>query len=142
MSNKNTTDMSYFRLSLIQLLRESYPELLSNNEFISSRSEAAAEIYEHSNDQFNAIEYASEVLFRDLHFSKHDTLITILWNEFTDTVPQSSAKELAVELLLECESVFAKYALSDDFAYSPEFDLLYTELTGTISIYFEEYGLQ
>ena len=142
MSNKNTTDISYFRLSLIQFLRESHPELSSDNEFISSRSEAATETYEqairNSNDQFNAVEYANEVLFRDLHFSKHDTLVTILWNEFVDTVPQSSAKEL----LTECESVFAKYALSDDFAYSPEFDLLYTELTGTISIYFDEHGLQ
>ena len=146
MSSKNTTDISYFRLSLIQFLHESHPELSSNNKFISSRSEAAAEIYEQTikngNDQFNAVEYANEVLFRDLHFSKHDTLVTILWNEFADTVPQSSAKELAVELLPECETIFAKYTLSNDFAYSPEFDLLYTELTGKISIYFDEHGLQ
>jgi Domain of unknown function (DUF1896). len=145
MSNKNKADISYFRLSLIQFLQESHPELSSDNEFISSRSETASEIYEQAikngNDQFNAIEYANEVLFRDLHFSKHDTLVTIFWNEFADTIPQSSAKELAIKLLPECESVFAKYPLSDDFAYSPEFDLLYTELTGTISIYFEEYGL-
>ena len=146
MSSKNTTDISYFRLSLIQFLHESHPEFSSNNEFISSRSEAAAEIYEQTikngNEQINAVEYANEVLFRDLHFSKHDTLVTILWNEFVDTVPQSSAKELAIKLLSECEYVFAKYALSDDFAYSLEFDLLYTELTGTISIYFDEHGLQ
>ena len=146
MSSKNMPDISYFRLSLIQFLRESYPALFSNNEFISSRSEAATEIYEQAikngSDQLNAVEYANEVLFRDLHFSKHDTLVTILWNEFADIVPQSSAKELAVKLLPECETIFAKYALSDDFAYSPEFDLLYTELTGTISIYFEEHGLQ
>ena len=145
MSSKNTPDISYFRLSLIQFLRESYPELSSNDELIFSRSEAAAEIYEQTikngNDQFNAVEYANEVLFRDLHFSKHDTLVTIFWNEFADTVQQSSARKLAVKLLPECEPVFAKYALSDDFAYSAEFDLLYTELTGTISIYFEEYGL-
>jgi Domain of unknown function (DUF1896). len=146
MSSKNTTGISYFRLSLIQFLQESHPELVSNDKFISSRSETAAETYEQAirngNDQFNAVEYANEVLFRDLHFSKHDTLVTIFWNEFADTVPQSSAKELAIKLLPECETVFAKYALSDDFAYSAEFDLLYTELTGTTSIYFEEYGLQ
>ena len=146
MSSKNKADISYFKLSLIQFIRESHPKLSSNNEFISSRSEAATEIYEQAikngNDQFNAVEYANEVLFRDLHFSKHDTLVTILWNEFVDTVPQSSAKKLAIKLLPECESVFAKYVLSDDFAYSLKFDLLYTELTGTISIYLEEYGLQ
>ncbi|OAV65181.1 hypothetical protein Barb4_03540 [Bacteroidales bacterium Barb4] len=38
--------------------------------------------------------------------------------------------------------VFAKYPLSDDFAYEPEFELLYTELTGTISIYLEEHEFQ
>ena len=146
MSSKNATDISYFKLSLIQFLRESHPEFSSNSEFISSRSEAATEIYEQAikngNEQINAVEYANEVLFRDLHFSKHDTLVTILWNEFADTVPQSSAKELAVKFLPECELVFVKYALSDDFAYSLEFDLLYTELTGTISIYFTKNGLQ
>ena len=34
------------------------------------------------------------------------------------------------------------YDLSDDnFALSPEYDLLYTELTGAVILYIEEYGV-
>jgi hypothetical protein len=45
-------------------------------------------------------------------------------------------------LLPECESVFAKYPLSDGFACEPEYDLLYTELTGAIAMYLESHELQ
>jgi hypothetical protein len=76
-------------------------------------------------------------LFFGLHFSKHDTLKNILWNEFFNEVPEKNAVILAIGLLPECEAVFAKYPLSDDFAYSPEYELLYTELTGTILICLE-----
>lgn len=56
--------------------------------------------------------------------------INIIWNEFVDMVPQSSARELAIKLQPFVEPVFAKYLLSDDFAYSAEYEQLYTELTG------------
>ena len=51
-------------------------------------------------------------------------------------------RPFALKMLPVCEPVFAGYALTDDFAYSPEFELLYTELTGTIAIWVEENGLQ
>ncbi|MDR2534099.1 MAG: DUF1896 domain-containing protein, partial [Tannerellaceae bacterium] len=41
----------------------------------------------------------------------------------------------------ECETVFSQYSLSDGFAYEPEYDLLYTELTGTIALYLESHEL-
>jgi hypothetical protein len=77
-----------------------------------------------------------------LHFSKHDTLVNILWNEFADVVPEDDAKSWAIRLFPECEPVFAEYPLTDDFAYEPAYELLYTELTGIIAIYFEEHGIQ
>ena len=40
-----------------------------------------------------------------------------------------------------CETVFANYKLTDDFIETAEYNLLYTELTGTIQIYIEEHGL-
>ena len=86
-------------------------------------------------------EIANKVLFANLHFSKYDTIVTILWNEFEDEVPQGSAKALAFQLLPVCEEVFVKYPLSDDFAFEPEFDNLYTELTGTILIWLDEHGV-
>ena len=67
---------------------------------------------------------------------------TVLWNEFSDEVPQGSAKTLAVQLLPVCEEVFAKYPLSDDFQFEPAFDNLYTEITGTILIWLDENGIQ
>lgn len=51
-------------------------------------------------------------------------------------------KPFALKMFPVCESVFLKYELTDDFAYCHEFDELYTEITGTISIWIEENGLQ
>ncbi|OAV75569.1 hypothetical protein Barb7_00800 [Bacteroidales bacterium Barb7] len=138
--------LAMHRLSLMFHLHESYPEISGDAAFVIARCDLAAEAYEKAikagYSSFEATELEQEVLFQDLHFSKHDTLVNILWNEFSDVVPQGTAKSLAIKLLPECEMVFAKYPLSDDFAYEPEFELLYTELTGTIAIYFEEHELQ
>jgi len=147
MSNKNhALDISYFRLLLMVFLKESHPERLKDNRFILSRAEAATEVYEQSvrngDTPEEAAECANNVLFDGLHFSKHDTLVNILWNEFASEVPEDEARETAIKLLPECESVFSRYTLSDDFAYEPEYELLYTELTGTIAMYFESRELQ
>jgi len=145
-SNNNIPDLSFYRLSLMDFLRESHPEKLSDNRFISARSEAAAETYVQAvltgSTDTEADNLAHRVLFDGLHFSKHDTIVNILWNEFSNDVPEEDAKEFAIKLLPECESVFNKYPLSDDFIYEPEYDLLYTELTGTIAIYIESHELQ
>jgi hypothetical protein len=46
MNDKNAIpDISYFRLSLTDFLRESFPELLIDKAFIAARSEAATETY-------------------------------------------------------------------------------------------------
>jgi len=145
-TQKNIPDMSFYRLLLIDFLRESHPELLNDERFINARSDSAAETYEKAvqsgSNNVEANEMAHEILFQGLHFSKHDTLVNILWNEFSAELKEADAKALAIKLLPDCENVFFKYYLSDDFAYEPEYDLLYTELTGTIAIYLDKYGLQ
>ena len=144
--NNHAPDISYFRLSLLAFLTESHPERLQDNRFIISITDAATAAYEQAilngDTPENAIEQANAVLFNGLHFSKHDTLINIIWNEFADEIPEDQAKEMAIKLLPECETVFAGYPLSDTFAYEPEYELLYTELTGTIALYLESYELQ
>jgi hypothetical protein len=46
MNGKNAIpDISYFRLSLTDFLRESFPELLIDKTFIAARNEAATETY-------------------------------------------------------------------------------------------------
>jgi hypothetical protein len=147
MNSKNKShapDISYFRLSLTAFLRESHPERLKDNRFIIACTDAATETYEQAirsgDTPMRAIEQANAFLFRGLHFSKYDTLRNILWNEFPDEVPEDEAGELAIKLLPECEPVFAGYPLSDGFAYEPEYELLYTELTGTIALYLESHN--
>jgi hypothetical protein len=142
----NPADISYFRLSLMELLRESFPELVTDEKFINARTQAALDIYEdiikNGGNHLEAEHWANETLFGKLHFSKHDTLKNILWDEFSNQVPEDEAKDFAIRLLPECEEVFAQYPLTDDFEYSPEYDLLYTELTGTIALYLESNGIQ
>ena len=146
--NKNIepVELSYYRLSLQSFLQDSHPELANDSEFIASRGDLAVQTYSQSikNGQSHnhAEALASEVLYKGLYFSKHDTIVNVLWNEFYVEVPQGSAKNLAQKLLVFCESIFAKYPLSDHFAYEPEFNQLYTELTGTIVIWMEENELQ
>jgi hypothetical protein len=142
MNNKNKpADLSYFRLSLLAFLHESHPHLIDDEKFISARVEAVLDAYEQAvqngSNPLEAEHSANEVLFAGLHFSKHDTLKNILWNEFSNEIPEDEAKDLAIELLLDCEDIFVQYPLSDDFAYLPEYDLLYTELTGTIALLIE-----
>jgi len=146
--NKNIepVELSYYQLTLQSFLQESHPELANDVEFIASRGDLAAQTYSQSIKTGQSHNYAealaNEVLYKGLYFSKHDTLVNVLWNEFNEEVPQGSAKNMAQKLLEYCEGIFAKYPLSDDFAYEPEFNNLYTELTGTIVLWMEEHELQ
>ena len=139
-------ELSYYRLLLLSFLKESHPELAGDSDFIAARADSAAEEYSESvrsgSTHDAASEAANQVLFAGLHFSKYDVIVTVLWNEFSDEVPQGSAKTLAVQLLPGCEEVCAKYPLSDDFQFEPAFDNLYTEITGTILIWLDENGIQ
>lgn len=140
--NNQPMELSYYGLSLLSFLNESHPHLSTDNAFITSRADIASGTYsiaiKEGHTHPEAEELASQALFEGLHFSKHDTLVNILWNEFENEVPQERAKEVAIKLLPICEAIFANYSLHDDFAYTGEFELLYTELTGTVVIYLEE----
>ncbi|COY92759.1 Domain of uncharacterised function (DUF1896) [Mycobacterium tuberculosis] len=63
-------------------------------------------------------------------------------NEFDTIMADEELRPFALKMLPVCEPVFSSYELNDDFANGPEFDLLYTEITGTIAIWIEENGLQ
>lgn len=138
-------ELSYFRLSLLSYLRDNHPLLAADKTFIATRGDAAAETYSiaiksgKSHDQ--AGELANEVLYADLLFSPYRTVVNILWNEFEEVVNPAMAEGLAMELLPKLNSVFKKYRLSDNFDTTPEYNLLYTELTGTIQIILED-GVQ
>jgi len=131
-------ELNYFQLSLMSFLKESHPEKLNNIDFIAERADAAAAEYEQAirngNNDVTAAELANIVLFSGLNFSKHDTIKNILWREFANEIPEEDATDLAIKLLPELEAIFNKYTISDGFAYEPEFEILYTELTGLIAL--------
>lgn len=138
-------ELSYYGLYLLSYLKENHPDRAVDKAFIETRSTIAADIYEQARKEGStpegAQEFAMSSLMQGLHFSKYNTLIEVLWNEFTDEVPQGDAADFAVKLQPSLEDIFAKYPLSDDFAYTPEYDVLYTELTGAIMIHIEAYGI-
>ena len=139
-------DLSYFRLRLQELLNTSFPEKAFNTKFIDQRSSWAANAYEGAFMAGNPIEQCNEIanyiLFEGLHFSRFDTVFQVVCNEFDTNMADEELRPFALKMLTVCEPVFARYELTDDFAYGHEFDLLYTELTGTIAIWIEENGLQ
>ena len=140
-------ELSYFRLKLENYLGEHFPEMLSDKPFIMARSDEALTTYCDAVAQGfshpEAESMASEVLYRGLHFSKYDTLVSVLGNEFENELPSPLPEKLSPILLKNkaVQSVFDKYELSDDFGASPEYEKLYTELTGTIVLLIEVNGL-
>ena len=100
--DNESRELSYYRLTLLAFLKESHPEKVNDTTFISVRAEIASQAYSDAIDNGFAIplavEMANEALFEGLHFSKHDTLINIIWNEFSDDVPQGAAKAFAEKM--------------------------------------------
>lgn len=140
-------ELSYYGLSLLSFLRESHPTLADDGSFIAQRADRAAEVYSEAirtgATHPEAEAAASEELYRGLHFSVYDTLVHILWDEFAAEVPEEAARTAALRLLGQpaLRDILAKYNLADDFASTPAYERLYTELTGTVQILLED-GLQ
>ena len=140
-----TGELSYYGLSLLSYLKDSHPALAADGEFIAGRADSAAEAYSRAirsgRNHIEAEESAREELFRGLHFSPYNTLVHILWREFETEIPEEAARQAALRLLPLCRGVLDKYDLRDDFAGTPDYESLYTELTGTVQILLED-GLQ
>ena len=133
-------EFSYYRLRLESYLKDYHPERLADEACIRDRSDAAAQAYEDAFRQgypvLEAGYIATEVLFAGLHFSPYYMLEQILENEFANVVPPDRIEALALRLLQSnsIRETIAKYNPGDDFDGSPEYDLLYTELTGVIAL--------
>lgn len=143
MKTTNKKELSYFRLKLESYLSEYFPEKVEDKPFIKARADEALTTYcdavEEGFSYPEAESMASEVLYRDLHFSKYDTLVSVLENEFEKELPSPLPERLAPILLKNraIQENFDKYNLTDDFDASPEYDTLYTELTGTVVLLIE-----
>ncbi len=143
--NNKPAELSYYGLYLLSYLKENHPDKAHDADFVENRADHAADVFEQARLEGHTPEGAHELamasLLEGLHFSKYDTLVEVLWNECSDEIPQSEAPAVALKLLPYMEGVFARYPLSDDFAYSPEYEQLCTELTGAVLICIEENGI-
>ena len=87
-------ELSYFRLKLETYLGEHFPEMLSDKPFVTARADEALTAYCDAVAQGfshpEAETMASEVLYRGLYFSKYDTLVYVLENEFEKELPSTS----------------------------------------------------
>jgi len=127
-------------------LRNNRFEQATDTAFIRERADRAAETYERARlDGYpaeGAQELAMNVLLRGLHYSKYAILREVVESEFADDVPEDKQEGFIAGLLPLVDAVFSIYDLSDDnFALSPDYDLLRTELTGAVVLYIEEYGV-
>ena len=148
MKTTNKKEFSYYQLRLESYLKDYHPERLADEAFIRDRSDAAAQAYEDAFRQgypvLEAGYIATEVLFAGLHFSPYYMLEQIIENEFANTIPSDRAEVFALRLLQSnsIRDTIAKYEPGDDFDGSPEYDQLYTELTGVIIDLLEADGVK
>ena len=140
-------ELSYFRLKLEAYLGDHFPERVNDNAFVTARADEALTAYCDAVAQGfthpEAESMASEVLYYGLHFSKYDTLVSVLENEFERKLPASLPERLATILLSNkaVQATFDKFGLTDTFASDELYDRLYTELTGTIVLLTKSYHL-
>ena len=144
--NEGQTDFSYYGLYLLEYLRTNRFEQATDETFIRERADRAAETYEQARLEgyttAGAQELAMNILLEGLRYSKYAILREVVENEFSDDVPEAKRESFTRKLLPLVGNVFSIYDLSDDnFALSPDYDLLYTELTGAVVLYIEEYGV-
>ena len=144
--NEGRADFSYYGLYLLDYLTTNKFEQATDEAFIRERADRAAEAYERARlegySADGAQELAMKTLTEGLRYSKYAILREIVENEFAGEVPETEREAFTRKLLPLVGNVFSIYDLSDDnFALSPDYDLLYTELTGAVALYIEEYGV-
>ena len=147
MKENKKKELSYFRLKLESYMSEHHPERMNDIEFINARADmaltACCDAVAQGFNNLAAESIASEVLFSGLHFSKYDTLVSVLENEFERELPAPLPKRLALILIRNkaMQAIFDGYELTDDFSATEQYDKLYTELTGTIVLLIESNNL-
>ena len=146
-TDNSKKELSYFRLKLESYMSEHHPERMSDTEFITARADmaltACCDAVAQGFNHLEAESIASEVLFCGLHFSKYDTLVSVLEDEFERELPAPLPEKLVPILLSNkaIQATFDKFGLTDTLASYEQYDRLYTELTGTIVLLIESNNL-
>ena len=82
-------------------------------------------------------------LMKGLSMTRWSILMEVLEKEFARELNDSQRLPFAEKLLPLLAPVFEPYDLTDEeFELTPDYTRLYTELTGAVAIYIEQYGVQ
>ena len=145
MNKKEQPELSYYGLYLLRYLLEQHSRKAKDLSFIYEQ--LAAETFEQARlDGYpveGAHELAMSVLTKDLGLSQWSILIEVLEKEFSRELNDGQRLTFAEKLLPLLAPVFEPYDLTEpEFELTPDYMRLYTELTGAVVLYIEQYGVQ
>ena len=128
---------------LKQYLEDYHPNLVKDEEFITTRSELAQETFiECSREGMNIEECqneVNEVLYSGLHFSLYQLVEDIIEEM---NLSFSDKDKFIMQMFLLIQPIAEKYKLDDNFERTSEYDKLYTEISQHINQYIKDYELQ
>ena len=147
MKRQEQPELSYYGLYLLRYLLEQHSRKAKDLGFIYSREQLAAETFEQARLDGYPVEGAHELamseLTKGLGLSEWSILVEVLEKEFARELNDSQCLPFAEKLLPLLAPVFEPYDLTDEvFELTPDYTRLYTELTGAVAIYIEQYGVQ
>ena len=134
---------SKYYKELKQYLEEYHPNLVKDEEFITTRSELAQETFiECSREGMNIEECqneVNEVLYSGLHFSLYQLVEDIIEEM---NLSFSDKDKFIMQMFLLIQPIAEKYKLDDNFERTSEYDKLYTEISQHINQYIKDDELQ
>lgn len=134
---------SKYYKELKQYLEDYHPNLVKDEEFITTRSELAQETFiECSREGMNIEECqneVNEVLYSGLHFSLYQLVEDIIEEM---NLSFSDKDRFIMQMFLLIQPIAEKYKLDDNFERTSEYDKLYTEISQHINQYIKDYELQ
>lgn len=144
---KEQQELSYYGLYLLRYLMEQHSKKAKDLNFIYQRELLAAETFEQARREGHSVEGAQELamdaLMKGLSMTPWSILMEVLEKEFAVEVDEEQRIPFAEKLLPLVKPVFDPYDLTQpEFELSTDYVQLYTELTGAVVLYIEQYGVQ
>lgn len=144
---KEQQELSYYGLYLLRYLMEQHSKKAKDLGFIYQRELLAAETFEQARREGHSVEGAQELamdaLMKGLSLTLWSILMEVLEKEFAVEVDEEQRIPFAEKLLPLVKPVFNPYDLMQpEFELSTDYVQLYTELTGAVVLYIEQYGVQ
>ena len=139
--------LSYYGLYLLRYLMEQHSKKAKDLNFIYQRELLAAETFEQARREGHSVEGAQELamdaLMKGLSMTPWSILMEVLEKEFAVEVDEEQRIPFAEKLLPLVKPVLEPYDLTQpEFELSTDYVQLYTELTGAVVLYIEQYGVQ